>query len=275
MTSFLVEIAMMVCYNGIMRKRIVLISQIFLLILFLTSPLLSSNILDDVIEKVVETNKSGKLPAVIFDLDGTLFYTGLRSKQIFLEFAETQGDSALKMKVEAINAYMMKYKVRESLTEAGIDDSTLLKEMLDAWRMKFFNGAYLKYDEPIPGAVKFVNKLYNSGALIIYLTGRNASGMLEGTVASLQNNCFPIGVERTELIMKPERFMKTFTYKKKTLKYIKKLGPIIAVFENEPRNINLLYETFPNVTAIFLKTSHKPHAPSLKHGIQSIKDYQR
>jgi len=40
--------------------------------------------------------------------------------------------------------------------------------------------------------------------------------------------------------MKPERFAKTFTYKKKVLKYIKKLGVIIAIFENEPSNINLL-----------------------------------
>ncbi|GAH00209.1 unnamed protein product, partial [marine sediment metagenome] len=56
----------------------------------------------------------------------------------------------------------------------------LLKEMIDSWRKKFFNGEYLKYDEPVPGSVEFVNELSDSGALIIYLTGRDAPGTLIG-----------------------------------------------------------------------------------------------
>ncbi len=261
-----------------MKQRKNRINKIFriLVILLLSSSCLHSNeILLDVVKRVTETKNSGELPVVIFDLDGTLFDSGPRSKRIFLEFAETTGNSLLKLKVEMIDAHTMKYKVRESLIDAGIKDSTLLKEMIDSWRKKFFNGEYLKYDEPVPGSVEFVNELSDSGALIIYLTGRDAPGTLIGSVAALQKNGFPIGVYGTELIMKPERFMKTYTFKKKTLSYIKKLGTVVASFENEPANINLLFEYFPENIPFFLDTSHKPNAPPVNKGIHHIKNYIR
>jgi len=256
-----------------MRKRINRILYIISILLFLASSLHANEILQDVVEKVSETKKSWELPIVVFDLDGTLFDNGPRSKRIFLEFAQEKGDSGLIEKVESINAYKIKYRVRESLIKAGITDSILLKDIIDSWRMKFFKSEYLKYDEPIPGSVEFVNELNDSGALIIYMTGRDAPEMLKGTVAALQRNGFPIGVERTELIMKPERFAKTFTYKKKVLKYIEKLGDVVAAFENEPANINLLYETFPDAISVFLETSHKANAPPVKQAIFHLKNF--
>lgn len=248
---------------------------VILLPLISSSCLHSNEILLDVVMRVVETKNSGELPVVILDLDGTLFNSGPRSKKIFLEFAEEKGDNALRKTIETIDANRMKYKVRESLIDAGITDSTLLKEMIDSWRKKFFNGEYLKYDEPVPGSVEFVNELSDSGALIIYLTGRDAPMTLIGTVTALQKNGFPIGVYGAELIMKPERLMKTFTFKKKTLSYIKKLGTVVASFENEPVNINLLFEYFPKSIPFFLDTSHKPNAPPVNKGIHHIKNYLR
>jgi len=246
---------------------------LLLILLLLTLPLRANYILYDVVRMVSETKESGKLPVVIFDLDGTLFHSGPRSKQIFSEFAQEQGDTILERKVKEMDAIAMKYKVRESLIDAGIEDSVLQKKIIDSWRAKFFNGEYLKYDEPISGGVEFVSELYDSGALIIYLTGRDAPCMLTGTVSALQKNGFPIGIQQTELIMKPKRYAKTFNFKKKVLKYLKKLGVVIAVFENEPANINLLYETFPDAIAIFIETNHKPNAPPVNEGIEHIKNY--
>ncbi len=256
--------------NLIRIQKKILIPSIFLLLVASLQP---DSLLQNVTERVCVTKKAGKIPIVIFDLDGTLFDNGSRSKRIFLEFAEGKGDITLKKRVQMLNAHKMKYKVRESLIEACIEDSTLLKEILDSWRRNFFKNEYLEYDEPIPGSVDFVSTLHDSGALIIYLTGRDVSAMLEGTVSSLQENGFPIGVEHTELIMKPERFAKTFTYKKRVLKYIEKIGDVVAAFENEPANINLLYETFPDAISVFLETKHKPNAPPVNQGIFHLKNF--
>jgi hypothetical protein len=259
------------CYNKSMKKRIFHILIIFSLVSI--ASLQSNDLLDDIIKKVSETKKSGELPIVIFDLDGTLFYTGYRTKQIFLEFAREKGDSELVKKVESMDVYKMKYRVRESLKEAGIEDSILQKEILDAWRLKFFKSDYLKYDKPIPGSVEFVNELSDSCVLIIYLTGRDAPGTLIGTVSSLQNSGFPMGTIRTELIMKKEPYAKSTPFKKKSLLYIEKLGTVVAAFENEPANINLFYETFPDAISVFLETSHKPNAPPVKEAIHRIDNY--
>ena len=248
---------------------------ILVILLLLSSSLQSYDLLQDVVKAVSDVKKLGKLPVVIFDLDGTLFDNGPRSKKIFLEFAEEKGDSKLTQTIETIDAYTMKYKVRESLIDVGIEDPTVLKEIIDSWRGKFFTNEYLKYDEPLPGAVEFVNELRDSCALIIYLTGRDAPGSLEGTISALKTNKYPIGVCRTELIMKPERFMKTLPYKKKTLKYIEKLGTVVAVFENEPANINLLFKHFPESIPFFLDTNHKPNAPPVNEEIHYIKNYNR
>ncbi len=233
----------------------------------------ADTVLSDILEKAGKAHREGALPVVIFDLDGTLFYTGFRSKQIFLEYVHDQGDTILENKVNSIDPVTMKYRVRKSLIESGITDSTVLKAIIDSWRTKFFSDDYLKYDEHLPGSVKFINALHDSGTLIIYLTGRDVPGMLLGTTASLQEHGFPVGIAGTELIMKPERYMKTYLFKKRTLSHIEKLGAVIAVFENEPENINLLAERFSSVRACFLETQHKPNAPQVNENVHYMKHY--
>ncbi|OQX51087.1 MAG: hypothetical protein B5M53_11335 [Candidatus Cloacimonas sp. 4484_209] len=53
---------------------------LLLFIVFISSCVYSDTILDRIQEEVVETVKEGKLPVIVFDLDGTLFYTGMRTK---------------------------------------------------------------------------------------------------------------------------------------------------------------------------------------------------
>lgn len=231
------------------------------------------NVLEDILARAGAERREGNLPVSVFDLDGTLFRTGFRSKQIFIEYATEHGDSVLLSKVSAMDPVTIKYQVRKSLIEADITDSTLLKAMLDSWRLKFFSGAYLQYDEHIPGSVKFVNALHDSGALIIYLTGRDAPGTLVGTTAALLQHDFPIGTGRTELIMKPEPYMKTHLFKKQTLSYIEERGTVIAIFENEPANLNLLNAHFPDAVACFLETQHKPNAPRPTENAHHLRDY--
>lgn len=229
--------------------------------------------LEEVLREAGNTRSEGHLPVVIFDLDGTLFHTGFRSKQIFLDHAREQGDTTLENKLNAIDPVAVSYVVRKTLIESGITDSTTLKALIDSWRRKFFSDDYLQYDEQVPGSVAFVNALHDSGTLIVYLTGRDAPGMLLGTTASLAARGFPVGVAGTELIMKPERYMKTYRFKAQALSYIGQLGKVIAFFENEPENLNLGSERFPEAIACFLETHHKPNAPPVTEAAHRMTHY--
>jgi hypothetical protein len=233
----------------------------------------AGTVLVDILKEAGIARRAGDLPVVIFDLDGTLFHTGFRSKQIFLEYALAHGDSILVDRINAIDPVAMQYKVRKTLVESGITDSTVLKVMIDSWRAKFFSNDYLKYDEQLAGSATFVSALHDSGSLIIYLTGRDAPGMLLGTTASMAERGFPVGIAGTELIMKPERYMKTYPFKKQSLSYIEQLGKVLAVFENEPEHLNLLSERFPNARACFVKTHHKPNAPPVAENAHHISHY--
>jgi hypothetical protein len=253
------------------RIHYLLITSFLLLIMGDVS---AETVLETILERAGNVRREGNLPVAVFDLDGTLFRTGFRSKQIFLEYANEQDDSILAHKVKTIDPVTVQYRVRNTLVGSGITDSTVLKSMIDSWRMKFFSDDYLKYDEPIPGSVRFVNALHDSGALIIYLTGRDAPGMLLGTVSSLKQYGFPIGIAKTELIMKSRRYEKTIPYKEQTIAYIEQLGRVIAVFENEPVIMNLFAERFPEAKACFVETEHKPNSPPLTEAAYSLKHYR-
>jgi hypothetical protein len=265
-----------ICYNGtrIMKKYTVPAFIVIAAALFLAlGNRQTETLLEGILERAGESRRRGDLPVVIFDLDGTLFHTGFRSKHIFLEYAQENGDSLLVSTVRSLDPLTMKYRVRESLVAAGITDSTVVKAMIDSWRLKFFSDEYLEYDEHLAGSVKFTNALHDSGALIIYLTGRDVQGMLLGTTSSLTEHGFPVGIARTELIMKPERYMKTHRFKKDALSYIDRLGTVIAVFENEPEYLNLLSDRFPVAVACFIETQHKPNAPPLTETAHRIEHY--
>ena len=61
------------------------------------------------------------------------------------------------------------------------------------WFERFFTDAYQAHDIPMAGAPKFVNELYNEGATVVYLSGRDSPGMLVGCSASLREHGFPVG----------------------------------------------------------------------------------
>jgi hypothetical protein len=277
LSSFLLNFSLSFDIVHIMsRKKDISLPPIFLILtifLLLPTSSLTHETFTDVFSHISQIRDGGTLPIVIFDLDGTLFNNGPRSKQIFLDFAEERNDTTLEVTLGTIDANSMKYRVRETLIEVGITDSTLLSELMVFWKSKFFTSEYLRYDEPIAGGVEFVNELHDSGALIIYLTGRDMAGTLEGTVSSLKDHKYPIGILGTELIMKPERYMKTVLFKEESVTYIKKLGTVIAIFENEPENINNLITHFKESLPFFLETGHKPSAPPVKKGIPHIHNF--
>jgi hypothetical protein len=54
-----------------------------------------------------------------------------------------------------------------------------------------------------------------------------------------------------------------------------RVGNVIAIFDNEPGNCNVLQESFPNAYSILVDTQHLPGAPPLLPTVKVVRDFQR
>ena len=111
---------------------------------------------------------------------------------------------------------------------------------------------------PIAGAAEYVRDLWKRGALVIYLSGRNAEAMLDGTTTSLQRWGFPLGVRGAQLILKPRFDEPDETFKQASLDHITALGQVVGSFENEPGNLAAMALRWPDAAVVFLDTDFNP-----------------
>jgi hypothetical protein len=49
---------------------------------------------------------------------------------------------------------------------------------------------------------------------------------------------------------------------------------VVAIFENEPANSNMLFKQFPEAASFLVLTQHRADAPRLDPGIARIKDFR-
>ena len=136
-----------------------------------------------------------------------------------------------------------------------------------------FSSRYLAYDRPYPGAVAFVRGLYDLGAEIAYLTGRDEPGMGEGTRSVLLRDGFPWAVERTHLLMKEAAHLPDLDHKKEAAHYIRRHGTLIASFENEPPNLVALRDLFPDAMHVFVDTVCSDHPAPAADGLYLIRGF--
>ncbi|NNF06133.1 MAG: HAD family hydrolase [Candidatus Eisenbacteria bacterium] len=218
----------------------------------------------------------GKQPIIIFDLDGTLFRNGTRTKRIWLDYARANQASYpdLVWKLEKLDPLTLPYRVKTSLPGLGITDEAQTAGLMQAWVKGFFSNEYQPYDVPLQGSVEYVNNLYELGGLIVYLTGRDAPRMLQGGVKSLQDSGFPVGVHRTELMFKPDKAVEDSLFKVNVFDYIESLGEVVGCFENEPGNINSMHDRFPRAQSVFVDTNHRPEAPPVSATIPAIESFR-
>lgn len=222
-------------------------------------------LLQEVIEKV---KSSPSLPIVVFDLDDTLFSTARRNLTIIREFADFFGDQYPDFRKAAAKMGLsdMNWSVDIALKNAGLDLSGAFYEPFhEFWGATFFTNQYCSLDEPNPGAVDFVNACYKEGALVYYLTGRHAGsiglddGMGQGTTLGLNNWQFPFWRGRCELNLKLHKKELDKEYKSRAIADINSLkGSVVATFDNEPRNVGVFMEHFPEAMNFWLKTTWNP-----------------
>lgn len=215
-----------------------------------------------------------KPPIVVFDLDSTLFSTAARNLRILHEFAAAFGDqhSGLIEAASRLSLADMGWNVAEPLRRAGFEPN---KSLIDFWKDRFFTDEYCALDEPAPGAVAFVNAIFEAGALVYYLTGRHQHGMELGTVKGLMAHGFPTLSGRAVVHLKPDFTTPDKDFKDEAIRRIHDLGGrVYATFENEPGNANLFARTFPGAMHFWIQTIHSPEAENPRDDLIRFTDFR-
>jgi hypothetical protein len=215
-------------------------------------------------------------PVVVFDLDGTLMDNRPRVAAILRELSDhwRKDHPSVSEALAGVQAADIVYDLLANLRRLGVTDPSLHEQGLFFWRERFFHDPHIKHDVEVPGAREFVRACYEAGAVVVYLTGRDLPNMVLGTVASLRDLGFPIGVVGTELVVKPAFEIPDTEYKRGVMPDLRRLGRVIAAFDNESANTNLFLEEYPECASVFLDTQHAPNPPPLDPRVSVIESFK-
>lgn len=217
------------------------------------------HVLSQISDFIQQRGSKEAKPVVVFDLDDTLFDARTRNLPIFKElaadqdFAATFPDAAKKL--AALTLPDVHYDVRHTLKAVDIQDEAAIKRVSEFWAQEFFSHRCAD-DAPLPGAATLVNQYASKGAVIVYLSGRDVPRMQACSRQSLKAKGFPTGKKTTHLILKPDPKGNDLEFKRQAFEAIDKLGDVVAVFENEPRNLNAMGEHFPRAVLVFVDSRH-------------------
>jgi predicted secreted acid phosphatase len=223
-----------------------------------------------VLGRVVAAARPGAV--VAFDLDSTIVDNRPRQARILHEFAEERGVVELRA---ARPEHWTSWDICEAMRHAGLpaERAAALREEASAfWWVRFFDGAYCRWDVPMPGAIDLVREVLGAGATVAYVTGRHEP-MREGTMASLAEGGFPLPDSTTglvHLLMKPLLRMDDDLWKTEAQKLLRALGDVVAAFDNEPAHANAYRRGFPDATVVHLVSDHSGRDIALLPGIVSI-----
>lgn len=235
-----------------------------------------SHTLQSVLDAVSHTASQGTLPVVVFDLDSTLFSTRPRNLRILREFAATVPEhKVLQTIVPTLVPDDFAWDVTLPLTQRGLNDAALFKDLSAYWFERFFTDEYVLADTPTLGSVAYAQAVHDRGGFVYYLTGRDVHGMAQGTVAALTNHRFPFWCGRTSLHLKPSFDTDDTEYKREALADIRShRGNVVATFENEPKNANMFRAAFPQGAHFLLQTEHSPDPETPHADIVEIPDFR-
>jgi hypothetical protein len=231
-------------------------------------------LLRGVVDRVTRAKKS-VTPLIVFDLDGTLLDNRPRTCAIMGELAARWRESKPEQAglLDRIRHDSLEYLLTDNLRSLGISADSDLAEAVEYWKSRFFYDALLGHDIPLDGAVQFARACYDAGGTLVYFTGRDLPNMALGTLASLRDNGFPIGVPGTELVLKPDPEMSDDEFKRTITPLLHRSGVVAAAFDNEPGNCNIFQELFPDTDVFLLDTQHLPGAPELDPKVHVIGDF--
>jgi hypothetical protein len=216
------------------------------------------------------------VPAVVFDLDGTLMDNRPRTCAILRELAETlrTREPAIAERLATAKPEQLAYLLSDSLERLGVHKTDLVAEVQAFWRERFFADHHLQFDVEVAGAVAFARACYEAGGVLVYLTGRDLPLMGIGSFKSLRDLGFPIGVPGTELVLKPDASMPDEAFKREMAPKLGRVGRVVAAFDNEPANCNIFKRLYPEHDVVLVDTQHMPGAPPPDAAVRVVGDFR-
>jgi hypothetical protein len=235
----------------------------------------------DVLQRVLERvatmqDDGGPPPFVVFDLDGTLYDNRQRTLQILTEYADEVELEYPEVAgcLRPLEVENVRYLLSTTLKDCGLTHVDVVRDITSYWQQRFFNDEYMSYDVPFEGAPEYVSACHESGATVVYLTGRDVPGMLLGTVASLRDHGFPFGVAGVELVLKPDATLSDEAFKRSALPTLGRVGRLVGFFDNEPANCNQALAAYPDAEVALLETQKVPGAPEPVAGVYHVTDFR-
>lgn len=232
-------------------------------------------ILNRILDRVEEVADDGGEPAVVFDIDDTLLLTAPRTKVILLGYALKYPNRfpGLRDRVVRLDPKKTPHGLHEVLKILGITDRADVQEVRAYWLPRLLSNLFVHADWPIEGAVNYVRALQDRGATVVYCTARSDRLMSPGTAISMRDFGFPLDGAGSMLFMNTHEFDRSYKYKAATMQRLSKKYTLVAVFENEPGNLNAMWKAAPSAQPVFIDTVHSSHAPPLEKGIPRIWNY--
>jgi predicted secreted acid phosphatase len=231
----------------------------------------------DPLKYLLESGKAelsaGKEPFLLFDLDSTLFDNSPRVYKILRDFISEHQESYPEeiSKLKKVKREDIVWGIKENLNKFGIIEEKFVNHVISYWFERFFTNEYI-VDLPLRGSKEFVKDAEELGIKIIYLTGRFES-MKDGTAKNIIEHGFPLDDGLVNLLLKPDPKMPDHTFKHAAMENVKKMGNMLAGFDNEPLNSNIFKEHFPESEVFLLETNHSLNPPNLIEQIHTIPNF--
>ncbi len=212
---------------------------------------------------------------VVCDLDSTLLDNRPRLARILQDYGRTAGLPEL---TAARPEHWQGWSLPLALRNAGLAPELVEAHSAPARRYFaewFFTSAYCRLDVPVPGAPAFARAVVAAGARLAYVSGR-PQGMEPGTRQVLGTHEFPLPDGRTvHIFLKPRRELLDDDWKLEAARLVERLGPVVAVFDNEPLHVNAYAECWPEAMAVHLDTDDSGRPVEVLERIPSIRDFTR
>lgn len=240
------------------------------------SPTERTVLLGRIVDRVRALRATRSPAVIVFDLDGTLLDNRPRVVAILHELGEhwraTHPEAAACCAGARPDGIV--YGIAENLRRLGVADPALHQEGFDFWKQRFFGDPHIRHDVEVTGARAFAWACHEAGANVVYLTGRDLANMALGSFASLRDLGFPIGIIGTELVVKPRFETPDVAFKRAVAPELSRLGTVVASFDNEPANVHVFLEAYPESHGVFLDTQYAPDPPPLDERVAVIQSFE-
>jgi len=225
---------------------------------------------------LARAQSGGQRSWVALDLDGTLFDNRPRTLAILRAFALTHRESIPELLplIERTSLDDLHYSPGQAVAALGLPHTQLADDFVKFWRDRFFTNAFQALDHVEKGAVEFAQRLVDAGLGIVYLTGRDRPGMMQGTLHSLDSHGFPLMSPQTQVVLKPDFAAPDVAFKRSAIAELLRNGPLVGLFDNEPGICNMALQAAPGIVSVRMLRAFAPDPPTLDARVVQIESFQ-